>query len=47
MASYKYPYAKIMTNRGKTYYYKVRAYKKIGSKTVYSSFSSYKAYKLK
>ena len=47
MASSKYPYAKIKSKKGKTYYYKVRAYKKVGSKTVYSSFSSPKAYKLK
>ena len=47
MASSKYPYAKIKTKKGKTYYYKVRAYKKVGSKTVYSSFSSPKKYKLK
>ena len=47
MASSKYPYAKIKAKKGKTYYYKVREYKKVGSKTVYSSFSSPKAYKLK
>lgn len=47
MASSKYPYAKIKTKRKVTYYYKVRAYKKVGSKTVYSSFSNPKAYKLK
>ena len=47
MASSKYPYAKIKTKKGKTYYYKVRAYKKVGKTTVYSSFSSPKAYKLK
>ncbi|MGN0704189.1 MAG: leucine-rich repeat protein [Lentihominibacter sp.] len=47
MASYKYPYAKIKTKKGKTYYYKVRAYKNVGGKLVYSSFSSPKAYKLK
>lgn len=47
MASSLYPYAKIKTKRGKTYYYKVRAYKNIGGKTVYSSFSTPKKYKLK
>lgn len=47
MTKSKYPYAKIKTKRGKTYYYKVRAYKKVGSKYVYSYFSAPKAYKLK
>ena len=47
MASSKYPYAKIKAAKKKTYYYKVRAYKKVGSKTVYSQFSKVKAYKLK
>ena len=32
---------------GKKYYFKVRAYKKVGSKTVYSSFSSAKSIRIK
>ncbi|MGN1418561.1 MAG: fibronectin type III domain-containing protein, partial [Acutalibacteraceae bacterium] len=32
---------------GKKYYFKVRAYKKVGSKTVYGSFSSVKSIKVK
>lgn len=47
MTGYSYPYAKIKATKGKTYYYKVRAYKNVGSKPVYSSFSNPKAYKLK
>ncbi|MGN0701978.1 MAG: leucine-rich repeat protein [Lentihominibacter sp.] len=47
MASSKYPYAKIKAKRKATYYYKVRAYKKVGSRTVYSSFSGARAYRLK
>ncbi|MGN0705818.1 MAG: leucine-rich repeat protein [Lentihominibacter sp.] len=47
MASAKYPYAKIKTKRKVTYYYKVRAYKTIGGRTVYSSFSGARAYRLK
>ena len=47
MTGYSYPYAKIKATKGKTYYYKVRAYKNVGSKPVYSSFSNQKAYKLK
>ena len=31
----------------KTYYYKVRAYKKVGKKTVYSSYSSIKKVKVR
>lgn len=33
--------------KGKTYYYKVRAYKKVGKKKIYAPFSSPKAYKLR
>ncbi len=33
--------------KGKKYYFKVRAYKKVGSKTVYGSFSSVKSIKIK
>lgn len=47
MASAKYPYAKIKTKRKVKYYYKVRAYKKVGSRTVYSSFSGARAYRLR
>ena len=48
MSSSSYPYARIKTTKNKTYYYKVRAYKSLGSgKYVYGPFSSVKAYKLK
>lgn len=47
MTSSSYPYAKIKATKGKTYYYKVRAYKKVGSAYAYSSFSTVKSYKLK
>ena len=47
MTAAKYPYARIKAAKGKTYYYKVCAYKKVGSKYVCSSYSSPKAYKLK
>ena len=47
MTTSSYPYAKIRTAKGKTYYYKVRAYKKIGNRYVYSSFSAPKSYKLR
>lgn len=46
--SAKYSSVKIKTPRKKTYYYKVRAYKKVGSKYIYGPWSSVsKAYKLK
>ena len=48
ISSSSYPYARIKTTKNKTYYYKVRAYKSLGSgKYVYGPFSSVKAYKLK
>ena len=48
MSSSSYPYARIKTTKNKTYYYKVRAYKSLGSgKYVYGPFSGVKAYKLK
>ncbi len=37
----------IKATKGKTYYYKVRAYKKVGSSYVYGPWSSVKSYKLK
>ena len=45
--SSKYSYAKIKVTKNKTYYYKVRAYKKSGSKTTYGPWSSVVKYKLK
>ena len=40
-------YAKIKTKKNKTYYYKVRAYKKDNGKTIYGPWSSTVKYKLK
>ncbi len=45
--SSKYSSAKIKTTRNKTYYYKVRAYKKVDGKIIYGPWSSPKKYKLK
>ncbi len=42
----KVKYSKKLT-KGKKYYFKVRAYKKAGGKTVYGSFSSVKSVKIK
>lgn len=42
----KVKYSKKLT-KGKKYYFKVRAFKKVGSKTVYGSFSSAKSVKIK
>lgn len=41
------PYVKIKTLKRKKYYYKVRAYKKVGKKVIYSRYSVKKSYKLK
>ncbi len=38
---------KIKTTRGKTFYYKVRAYKKVNGKKIYGQWSAPKKYKLK
>ena len=47
MTTYSYPYAKIKATKGKGYYYKVRAYKLVNGKYVYSSYSGVKYYKLR
>ena len=45
--SSKYSYAEIKVSKNKTYYYKVRAYKKDNGKTIYGPWSSAVKYKLK
>lgn len=45
--SRKYSYSKIKTTRGRTYYYKVRAYKTVNGKRIYGPWSSAKKYKLR
>ena len=39
-------YTTLSATKGKTYYYKVRAYKKNGSKTTYGPWSDMRSYKL-
>lgn len=45
--SSKYSYSKLKTTRGKSYYYKVRAYKTVSGKKIYGPWSSAKKYKLR
>lgn len=45
--SAKYSSAKIKTTKGKTYYYKVRAYRTVNGKKVPGPWSAVKSYKLK
>lgn len=45
--SSSYQYVKVKAKKGKTYYYKVRAYRKSGSRTVYSPYSVVKAYRMR
>ena len=45
--SAKYSSAKIKTTKGKTYYYKVRAYRTVNGKKVTGPWSAVKSYKLK
>lgn len=45
--SNKYVGVSFTVGKNKTYYYKVRAYQKVGKKKIYAPFSSPKAYKLK
>lgn len=40
-------YKTLKATRGKTYYYKVRAYKTVGSQRIYAPWSSVRAYKLR
>ena len=40
-------YTKIKLKKGKTYYFKIRAYKKVGSKKIYGSFSTVKQMKVR
>ena len=37
----------ITTKKGKTYYYKIRAYKVVDGKKIYAPWSDVKSYKLK
>ena len=43
----KLSHTKKSLKSGKTYYFKVRAYRKVGSKKVYSAYSSAKKYTVK
>ncbi len=45
--SSKYSSTKIKTTKNKKYYYRVRAYKKVGKSTVYGPWSTVKSYTLK
>lgn len=46
-ATKKLSYTKTNLKKGRTYYFKIRAYKKVDGKNVYSSYSDYKAVKVK